>query len=230
MSKRLTFFFALLLGASTLPAHGFQPNRTRPVPQVLWYRQPAWQPEGVPYDQKPPGPRQGWVEALPVGNGRMGAMVFGGIRRERIQLNEESVWDGFQSDRNNPEALKALPEVRRLIFEGKNEEATQLAAQSLMGVPTHRVKSFQPLGDLFIEFPGLPENVSGYARDLSLDSALARVRFSAAGVTYRREVFASHPDGVIVVTSPAALRPAFRSPAKGATMRWAVYPVPTACC
>ncbi len=166
---------------------------------MLWYRQPAWQPEGVPYGQKPPGPREGWVEALPIGNGRMGAMVFGGIGRERIQLNEESVWDGFQSDRNNPEALKALPEVRRLIFEGKNEEATQLAGKSLMGAPTSRVKSFQPLGDLFIEFPGLPENVSGYYRDLSLDSALARVRFKAGSVSYSREVFASHADGIIVV-------------------------------
>ena len=206
MSKRLTFFFALLLGASALPVHGFQPDRTRPVPQVLWYRQPAWQPEGTPYGQKPPGPHQGWVEALPVGNGRMGAMVFGGTRRERIQLNEESVWDGYQSDRNNPEALKALPEVRRLIFAGKNEEATQLAGQSLMGVPTSRVKSYQPLGDLFIEFPGLPETVSGYSRDLSLDSALARVRFKAGGIGYSREVFASHPDGIIVVRLAADKR------------------------
>ncbi len=147
MSKPIWPFFVLLLGASALPAHGFQPVRTQPVPQVLWYRQPTWQPEGVPYGQQSPGQRQGWVEALPVGNGRMGAIVFSGIRRERIQLNEESVWDGYQSDRNNSEAVQALPEVRRLIFAGKNEEATQLAGMSLMGVPTSRVKSFQPLGD-----------------------------------------------------------------------------------
>ncbi len=147
MSKPIWPFFVLLLGASALPAHGFQPVRTQPVPQVLWYRQPTWQPEGVPYGQQSPGQRQGWVEALPVGNGRMGAIVFSGIRRERIQLNEESVWDGYQSDRNNSEAVQALPEVRRLIFAGKNEEATQLAGKSLMGVPTSRVKFFQPLGD-----------------------------------------------------------------------------------
>lgn len=179
---------------------GFQkmPPQPKPSPQLLWYRQPAWQAQGTPYGQKPPGPRQGWVEALPVGNGRMGGMVFGGPNRERIQLNEESVWNGYQSDRNNPEALRALPEVRQLIFEGKNEEATRLAEKTMMGVPS-RVKSYQPLGDLWIELPEVSEKVSDYYRDLSLDSALARVRFQSGGVSYRREVFASHPDGVIVV-------------------------------
>lgn len=189
----------LLLAASSLPVLGFQQIPHQPTPQLLWYQQPAWQAPGSPYGQNPPNPRQGWVEALPVGNGRMGAMVFGGINRERIQLNEESIWDGHQSDRNNLEALRALPEVRRLIFEGKNEEATQLAGKTMMGTPTKRVKSYQPLGDLLIDFPGLSKKGKEYYRDLSLDSALARVRFKLGKVSYHREVFASHPDGVIVV-------------------------------
>jgi len=86
---------------------------------TLWYRQPAKE----------------WIEALPVGNGRLGAMVFGKIDRERIQLNENTLWDGHPQDTNNPEALKHLPEVRRLLFAGKNQEATELADKYLMGHP-----------------------------------------------------------------------------------------------
>ncbi|MEK7407601.1 MAG: glycoside hydrolase N-terminal domain-containing protein [Acidobacteriota bacterium] len=99
-----------------------------PKPLVLWYRRPASQ----------------WIEALPLGNGRLGAMVFGGIEQERLQLNEDTVWDGFARDVSNPAALAALPEVRRLLFEGKNEEATRLAGQTMMAIPT-RIKSYQPL-------------------------------------------------------------------------------------
>jgi len=156
-------------------------SSTPPGPLTLWYRQPAQQ----------------WVEALPAGNGRLGAMVFGGIQSERIQLNEETIWDGFPRDVNNPAALKALPEVRRLLFEGRNEEATKLSAQTMMGIP-HRIKSYQPLGDLRIEFPTLA-GVSDYRRELDLDTAVAAVRYQAGRVAYTREIFASHPDNVIVV-------------------------------
>ena len=89
-------------------------------PLTLWYRKPATKWE---------------TEALPVGNGRLAAMVFGGVNNERIQFNEETVWDGVPTDYNNPEALKALPEVRRLLFEGKNDEATRLAGRKMMGSP-----------------------------------------------------------------------------------------------
>ncbi|MXZ00892.1 glycoside hydrolase family 95 protein, partial [Candidatus Poribacteria bacterium] len=86
---------------------------------VLWYQKPA----------------EAWTDALPVGNGKLGAMVFGGVARERIQLNEETLWDGGPRDTNNPKALEALPKVQQLLFEGKNEEATQLASETMLGVP-----------------------------------------------------------------------------------------------
>ena len=151
-------------------------------PLTLWYRRPATKWE---------------TEALPVGNGRLAAMVFGGIDHERIQFNEESVWDGAPGDPTNPEALIALPEVRRLLFEGKNEEATKLAGEKMMGNPM-RVKSYQTLGDLVLELPAATV-VTGYRRDLNLDTGIARVSYGVDGVQFTREVFASAPDQVIVI-------------------------------
>jgi len=150
-------------------------------PLCLWYRQPA----GT------------WDEALPVGNGRLGAMVFGGVDKERIQFNEETLWDGYPRDRINPKALDALPEVRRLLFEGKNEEAAALAGDTMMGIP-ERINSYQTFGDILIELPAVKE-AANYRRDLDLETAVARVQFKTGRVTYKREVFASHPDQIIVV-------------------------------
>ncbi len=148
---------------------------------VLWYRRPA----------------ASWNEALPIGNGRLGAMVFGGVEKERIQLNEETLWDGCARDTTNPEALKALPEVRRLLFAGKNKEATDLAGRTMMGNP-QGVKSYQTLGDLHIEL-GRPGRIEGYRRELDLDSGISRVSYSAGGVKLEREAFTSAPDQVLVV-------------------------------
>jgi len=148
---------------------------------TLWYRKPARE----------------WVEALPVGNGRLGAMVFGAVHTERIQLNEESVWDGYERDTTNPKALESLPEVRRLLFEGKNAEAKDLAGRDLMGQPMG-VHSYQSLGDLWLRF-GKPDEVAGYRRDLDLDTGIASVQFTAGGVLYTREVFLSAPAQVAVV-------------------------------
>ncbi len=147
----------------------------------LWYRQPASQ----------------WDEALPVGNGRLGAMVFGGIELERLQLNEETVWAGGPRDPNNPLALKSLPEVRRLLFEGKELEATKLAEKTMLGVPS-RIESYQPLGDLWIEMPEFDE-VSEYRRWLDLRGAVAVTEFRWKGALVRREVFSSAPDQVLAV-------------------------------
>ncbi|HEX72072.1 MAG TPA: glycoside hydrolase family 95 protein [Candidatus Hydrogenedentes bacterium] len=148
---------------------------------LLWYRRPAG----------------AWVEALPVGNGRLGAMVFGSVHEERVQMNEESVWDGYPRDTTNPKALDALPEVRRLLFEGRNEEAKELAGNALMGEP-QRIKSYQTLGDLWMTFQK-PETVRGYRRMLDLDTGIAAVEYDADGATIRREVFASAPDNVLVL-------------------------------
>jgi len=153
---------------------------------TLWYRHPA----------------SAWNVALPVGNGRLGAMVFGGITHERIQLNEDTLWDGYERDTTNPKALEALSEVQRLLFQGKNEEATRLAQANMMGNPMG-VKSYQSLGDLRLRFPHVNE-VSDYRRELDLDTGVARVRYETGGITFEREVFASSPDDVIVVRLTAS--------------------------
>ena len=145
---------------------------------TLWYRRPAQQ----------------WVEALPVGNGRLGAMVFGGIERERLQLNEDTLWSGGPREWNNPNAPKVLAEVRRLIAEEKYVEADR-AARGMQGPYT---QSFEPLGDLVLGFEH-GDIARGYRRQLDLQSAVAEVRYSVGGVNYVRELFSSHPDQVIVV-------------------------------
>ncbi len=147
---------------------------------TLWYRQPA----------------KVWTEALPIGNGRLGAMIFGGVASERIQLNEDTIWEGYRRDVNNPESLKALPEIRRLFFEGKNDEATKLVGEKMMGVPP-RVKSYQPLGDLIIDSPDVSQ-AKNYRRDLDLATGIATVRYEVGDATITRESFASYPDNVIV--------------------------------
>ncbi|MEI6890717.1 MAG: glycoside hydrolase family 95 protein [Pontiella sp.] len=158
-------------------------------PLTLWYRQPATMWES---------------EALPVGNGRLAAMVFGGINHERIQLNEETLWDGVPTDYTNPEALEALPEVRRLLFEGKNHEAKSLAKRKMMGSP-HKIKSYQTMGDLFLYFPET-EKVSEYRRDLDLTTAISRMQYTVEEVEYIREVFVSAPDQAIVINLKASQR------------------------
>jgi len=156
-------------------------------PLTLWYRQPATNWE---------------TQALPVGNGPLGAMVFGGVAQERIQINEETVWDGEYIDSNNPAALKALPRVRELLFADRNKDATDLAAEAMLGKP-QRIKSYQPLCDLALDFPD-PETVFNYRRDLDLTTAINRVQYTIDGVTFTREVFASAPDNVLVVRLTAS--------------------------
>ena len=138
-----------------------------------------------------------WDHAFPLGNGRMGAMVFGTVNRERIQLNEETLWMGGPRETDNPEARAALPEVRRLLFEGKPVEAYALAERKLMGRPS-RLESYQSLADLRLSFDHEGE-ITDYQRSLDLDAGVARVTYRVDGVRYTREVFASHPDQVVVV-------------------------------
>lgn len=138
-----------------------------------------------------------WDHAFPVGNGRLGAMVFGTVNRERIQLNEETLWMGSARDTDNPEAREALPEVRRLLFEGKPTQAYALAERKMMGKPW-RLESYQSLADLRLNFDH-EGTISDYRRELDLDAAVARVTYKLDGVLFTREVFASHPDRAIVV-------------------------------
>lgn len=146
----------------------------------LWYQQPA----------------KTWVEALPVGNSSMGAMVYGGTSREELQLNEETLWGGGPYRNDNPKALESLAEVRNLIFSGKTMDAQNLIDQTFYtgrnGMP------YQTIGSLIIEAPG-HEKAKNYYRDLDLERAVATTRYQVNGVNFQREVFASFPDRVIIV-------------------------------
>ncbi|WP_338787040.1 glycoside hydrolase family 95 protein [Metabacillus sp. FJAT-53654] len=135
-----------------------------------------------------------WTEALPIGNGRLGAMIFGGVELERLQLNEDTLWSGSPKDFNNPDAKKYLPEIRKLIFEGKYEEADHIA-KNMMGPYT---QSYLPFGDLLIKFAH-DGNEKNYRRSLDLQDGIARVQYDIDDVTYTREMFSSFEDQVIVI-------------------------------
>lgn len=148
----------------------------------MWYKQPA----------------SVWEEALPVGNGKLGAMVFGDTKRERIALNEDSVWYGGPRDRNNPDALPNLPKIRELLKEGRLREAHTLSAMALSGVPETQ-RHYMPLGDMQLMFRyGDDNEVDSYSRELDLWSGIATVAYSKGGTSYRRETFASFPDEALV--------------------------------
>ena len=143
-----------------------------------------------------------WVRALPVGNGRLGAMVFGGVVHERLQLNENTLWAGRPYDPVNPEAKEALPEVRRLLADRKYPEAAKLVGAKVMSKPLAQMP-YQTIGDLALTFPQV-DAVENYRRDLDLATATAHVSFTTGGVTLSREVFASAPDQVIVMRLTAS--------------------------
>lgn len=149
----------------------------------LWYKQPAGK----------------WVEALPVGNGSLGAMVFGKVQQERIQLNEDSVWYGGPADRENPDASRYLGEVRRLMFEGRPAEAEYLARMAMSGTPKH-IAPYQTLGDLNLyTAAGASGAISEYVRELDLATGIAAVAYRMNGSKFRREVFASTVHQVLVI-------------------------------
>ncbi|GAA4777548.1 glycoside hydrolase family 95 protein [Stakelama sediminis] len=170
-----------LTGAIAIPVESF--SKTVPThDKRLWYRQPA----------------QKWVEALPVGNGRIGAMIFGGTVQERLQLNEDTLWNGGPYDPVNPQAKANLPDVRRLIFADRWAEAQALANKKVMATPLHQM-NYQTVGDLLIDMPGISSGTDAYLRELDLDAAIARTRFTVNGVTFLREVVASPMDQVIAI-------------------------------
>jgi alpha-L-fucosidase 2 len=179
-----TLILLILTGAFQAPSATFAGRAEPPdQPLSLWYTRPA----GT------------WLEALPLGNGRIGAMVYGGVPDERIQLNEATLWSGGPKDWDNPEALKTLPEIRRLIFAGRYAEAHALG-KKMMGPYT---QSYLPMGELVLSFDGpdgsKPAEVRDYRRLLDLNRGVAEVRYRIGEVDYSREVFVSHPDQVMVV-------------------------------
>lgn len=142
-------------------------------------------------------PAEYWHEALPVGNGRLGGMIFGGTVHEVISLNEESIWSGKHLDRVNPDARSNLTEVRRLIREGKIQEAQRLAMYALSGVPNSQ-RAYEPAGEIYINMHHKQE-VYGYRRELDLETGMARVSYQSDGVEYFREIFVSCPDQCMVI-------------------------------
>ena len=143
-------------------------------------------------------PASNFNEALPVGNGRLGGMVYGNVHTERIQLNEDSVWYGGFKDRNNPSAIEKLGEIRKLIFEGRIKEAEDLCALALSGLPEEQ-SHYEPLGNLFIEFDQDNYEYTDYKRELDIKNALATVTYKIGEVNYKREVISSYPAGCIAV-------------------------------
>ncbi|WP_449589906.1 glycoside hydrolase family 95 protein [Paenibacillus vietnamensis] len=143
-------------------------------------------------------PADNWNEALPVGNGRLGGMVFGRPGAERIALNEDSVWHGGPRNRNNPDALRQLPEIRRLIFEGRLQEAQKLALLAFSGTPENQ-RHYTPLGDLLLNMEDGYGDASEYSRELDLEQGVVRIAYRREETLYRRDIFSSYPDGVIVI-------------------------------
>ena len=195
---------AVLAQRGSLPAlHAEIPAESIASEHVLFFEQPA----------------ATWPDALPVGNGRLGAMVFGNPANERLQLNEETIWIGERRDRNNPQASRT-PEVRKLLMVGMVHEAEALAAQVMMGVPD-RLPCYQTLGDLWLDFDNVPAAVTNYRLELDLDEAVVTTRFTVAGARWTREVFSSAPRNVIVAriesTHPFALTLRLDRPLYGET-------------
>jgi len=183
------------LAAATLPAASFAKAPKGPLvapkPMLLLDDKPA----------------EKWTDAFPIGNGRLGAMLFGGLEAERIQLNEGSLWAGQPHDYDNPEALAALPQIRELVFAGKIHEAQDLANAKFMSRPLGQMP-YQTLGDLTLHWPNAGA-VSNYSRTLDLATATHTVSYEAGGHKYVRRAFASYPDQVVVIslstTNPAGL-------------------------
>lgn len=154
----------------------------------LWYRQPAIK----------------WEEALPVGNGRLGAMVFGHVSNERLQLNEDTLWGGGPYDPVNPQAKAALPQVRQLVFDGKYSEAGKLINAKVIATPKTEMP-YETAGDLMLSFPD-SVSVENYRRDLNLNTAVTTTEYTEGGTRFTRQIFASAVDQVIVVRLTADKR------------------------
>jgi alpha-L-fucosidase 2 len=184
MKTRSSPILAILYGVALAPLHASEPvaGPATTNPNLLWYDKPAVK----------------WVQALPIGNGRLGAMIFGQPATDRLQLNEVTVWSGSpQPDADRKDAYKSLPELRQLLRDGKYAEAERFANANFNG-PAPYNASYQTLGDLNFEFQ-LPDGaVTNYRRWLDLDSALAGVEFIAGSTKFQREIFSSAPDGVLV--------------------------------
>ena len=178
--KWLYFLFSGTIGLATAVSCITTSHEQHPL--ILWYAKPA----------------ETWNEALPVGNGRIGAMVFGSLPEEHLQVNEESLWAGSKINHNNPEALEYLDTIRNLLFDDQVKEAFSLSQKYLLGTPPG-VRSYQTVGDIFINTGHDSTGITNYKRQLDLRTGIASVSYESQGKKYSREVFASAPGNTIVV-------------------------------
>jgi len=155
---------------------------------VLWYDQPAY----------------AWTEALPIGNGRLGAMVYGGVGKEKIQFNEETLWSGQPHDYAHKGAYEVLDELRQLLWNGKQKQAHKLGNEKFMSRPFGQL-CYQPFGNILLEFPG-HDNVSDYMRKLDLENAVTSLSYKLDGISYKREIIASSPDQAIIIQLESSKR------------------------
>ncbi len=183
MEKGNLMKILLLLTTVVLISSSCDSSRRPGGEHVLWYRTPASE----------------WTAALPVGNGRLGGMLFGDPSVEHLQVNEESLWGGINVPNNNPGALENLPRIRRLILEGKIPEAYELAEEHLSGIPG-KTRSYQTLGDIYFQFADTTSELTNYRRELDLETGIAMVSFERDGKKVEYEVYSSAPDDIIVIS------------------------------
>ena len=175
--------FKTYLAAMALALSGCQSATDSCGTTELWYAQPA----------------KVWMESLPIGNGRLGAMTYGGIEEEKLALNESTMWSGqYNENQNKPFGREKMNQLRKLFFEGKLSEGNRIAGDNLHGNQTS-FGTHLPIGDLKMQFIYPEGKVTGYRRSLSLDEAVSSVSFNSGGVNYKREYFASNPDNVLVL-------------------------------
>jgi len=172
---------ALCTSVSVFVSCGGGTSATTERDMVLWYTQPG----------------ETWYDAMLIGNGIMGARVFGGVQNERIALNEGTFWSGRPHDYTNPEGFKYFPQIRDLVFAEKFQEAGKMADEHFFGIPINQ-QAFQPLGDLLLSFDGI-ENATDYYRELDMETGIAKVTYRDGDAKFTREVFMSYPDRVMVV-------------------------------
>ena len=175
-TKSILFILMVILSGSLFASTKSESNNLK-----LWYTKPALK----------------WTEALPIGNGRLGAMIFGGVENDRIQFNEETLWNGGPTDYAHKGAWQYLGPIRQLLFDGKQKEAEELGMKEFMGTPM-RQRTYQAFGDLYLKFPN-QTSFTGYHRELDLKNAIHRVSYQSGGVNYTREYLSSNPDQVIAI-------------------------------
>lgn len=186
---RIICFGFFLISFISLNAKGSQPEPVSKSSMKLWYNKPSGKV---------------WESALPVGNGKLGAMVYGNVQTEKIQLNEHTLWSGSPNRNDNPMALDSLEVIRKLIFEGKQKQAENLANKVIISKQSHG-QIFGPAGEVHLSFPG-HDNYTNYYRELDLERAVAKANYTVAGVNYTREVIASLAERVIAIRLTASRR------------------------